>query len=157
MSTTAHREGIAELAAHLIDKEVYKTSPHPHHVTYSFPHQQKTVERNTAWCGFTVLCTHLARQSVSPCRRPRAQSRWAWPSGRCSTCWPDSSDLRRRSIFWEGWGWTQKYSFSISCILISPHPTPSWFKNKKKPRWSHPHIHVSDLQRQEAKGGCWWG
>lgn len=45
----------------------------------------------------STTTTHGARRSESPFRRLQAPSRWAWPSGRCSTCSPGSSGLRRHS------------------------------------------------------------
>lgn len=65
-------------------EEVYTT---PHKLIASFEKPQKN------------LFTHGAHQSVSPCRLSLAPSRWAWPSGRCSTCSPGNSVHRRRSVY----------------------------------------------------------
>lgn len=52
-----------------------------------------------------------------------------------------------------GGGHKNTVSPSVASSLALTPPPPD-LKIKKKPRWSHPHIRVSDLQRQEAKGGC---
>lgn len=90
-------------------KEVYTT---PHKVIASFEKPQKN------------LFTHGAHQSVSPCRLSLAPNRWAWPSGRCSTCSPGNSVHRRHSVYD-----TEEFlHHSLSHLLPAP-----------KPKWSRPH------------------
>lgn len=83
------------------------------------------------------LCTHGAHQSASPCRRPLAPSRWAWPSGRCSTCSPGNSVPHHRSV--ED---TEDFQTSFALLL---HPNPSGAAHANSPCW---------FGRKINTGGC---
>lgn len=103
-------------------KEVYTT---PHKVTASFEKPQKN------------RFTHVAHQSVSPCRLSLAPSRWAWPSGRCSTCSPGNSVHRHRSVYDTEEFLHHTFSHLLPIFLLHPNPSGAahtnsacWFGKK---------------------------